>query len=1520
MKKSLTWICSLLLAASVTGMSASAPKAGKVHAAGSPAKTMKLTADNTKSPTRIITPKRRPAANGATNGLSRRAYYAPAPLRFAKKGPLFAAANLPQLYGTVILADDWDNNAHPNAGLCKLPTKAGEDFTLVSDKVAEYQFGGVARNGVYYITTATEFFGQQFYLSKGVDMATGEEVYNKAGDSPIHVPVSQTYSATDDKIYAVCYNEDMTGLIFATMEYGDNGPETYRIADFSANLCALAADAQGQLYGITRVMIGQGESATCTASYLVKIDKTNGSTTVVGETGMFPQYISDATIDPESGRMFWAVAPADLSGYLAEVNLSTGEATRILDFKLNEEVVGLVKGIPAADDKAPAAVSNLTANFPNGQLSGSLDFKAPATLFDGTAATGSLSYTVTLDGEVKATGTTSFNATVSVPMTFTMMQEGVHTFAAWVTNAIGDSPKSEITTFIGSDQPKAPANVRLTYENGKMNISWDAVTEGIAGGYVNPSEVSYMVQRKLPTFSMVEFDTEALTSSETITEPEGITQYCYQVVAKCNGQMSPAGMSNVVTLGSIIPPYNQNFNADTALEGFTILDENNDGKIWTLDDGHARMSYNANVAMDDWLITPPMRLEAGKSYEVSLRAWSQSLTFTERMEVKYGNEATPQGMTETLLAPTVLDCTLENPTTFTWTIRPTATGTYYIGIHGISDKDCYYLNIDDLQISEGVKGDAPDMPVLKVTPDPNGTTVMTVNVTAPTKTLDGDPLSSLEKIEIYRDESLIKTLSPVTKGETYTFTDDPGEVGTYSYSTAAFNASGKGKPASTSVFCGIDLPATPTNLNLVETANPGEVTVSWDAVTTDQNGNTINPSNVTYSIFYFEGQTPVAVKENISGTSHTFRAIEEGDQDFFQYAVYANTARGQGQGAMTPMIAAGTPYDGMAESFADASITYAFGLDGSDGAQFSLLDDTMVDGATSQDGDNGFIGCTATFAGGGCDLFTGKINLGEMTAPSLTFWAFTIAEDDTNYIEVFVREVGGEYTSLYRKELQEMGFPGWNKGTVSLDAYAGKVVQIMFRCKIVAYKLLLMDNIRVGSMFDNDLNLMSIQAPSKIKTGAAYMVDVTVVNDGRLDAEGHTVELYADGTLIETRRCEPLAAGSKEVFTFPRTMSDVAENDIEYHAVVTHSADQDLANNTSTTITVSPIISKLPAPEALTGKLTTEGGAELSWNEPNLAGDGILTVEEDFESGESFAKEFEGWTFLDLDEAAVGGFQNTEIPGIEPGETLASFFVFDANKEVYPQFNESYAAHSGTKYLAALFDYEDGTTNDWAISPRLSGKAQTISFYARSYSEEYPEKIEMLYSKGSLLTKDFVKVRDVASVPGSWTLYEFDIPQGADYFAIRSCGTASFMLLLDDFTYESDGGFGNLELKGYNVYRNGDKITKQPVTERTYTDLEGPNQENAYRVAAVYATGISRGSNEVRLITSGLDAVTAGVEIATTRGMILVSGADGMRVTIYSLEGKTLFSADGKASMTIPVSAGVYLVKAGGTVAKVLVK
>lgn len=1425
---------------------------------------------------------------------------------------------LPPIYAHVEYWDGFDPDADQTF-LTRIPGVSGAEPERLTTALNEFTYGGVIKDNVYYSTGVYQFMGEVFVMNKGIDMDTYEVVYNHASGSVNTIPLATTYCPADGKIYGIFYNETLTGYNFGTITYDEEGGHTTVISTVSGNnWCALASTAGGDIYAITMEREGTEENSRTVGSHLLKVDRATGATTTIGSTGQLPYYESAATIDPESGKMYWSVSPADNTGYLTEVNLATGQATKILDFWGNAQMVGLAVGKPLAEPKAPAAVTDLRLDFPNGSLKGKVRFTAPTTHFDGTPATGQLSYKLMVNGEQKGSGTTTCGAETAVDVT--VPTDATYLFELTVSNATGDSPVAKTESFIGVDQPKGPANVRLVYEDGMMKLSWDAVTEGMSGGYVDPEGIVYMVTRKSPTFNIIEYGTTALTASETVAEPTSLQRYTYQVAANYGGSLSPASPSNTIVLGPIVPPFADSFGAADALDLYAVTDANNDGVTWENEEGALTVGYNNKLAMDDWLITPKVKVEAGKSYDISMKAWAKAARYFEKIEVKFGSSADPTALTGTVIAPTEIKTTSEAPVTLTGTLRATADGFIYIGVHGISDADKLGLYIDDLSISEGVADGAPDVVTgLTATGDPNGALKVTLNFNAPAKSIDGKALTGIEKIEITRDGDLAGTITGPAAGSAQSFTDNLEATGTYHYAVTAYNASGKGRTERIDAFCGLDIPGAPQNVELTE--NPqkaGEVTVSWDAVNVDHKGNPISSALITYSVYAISDafqRTPVV--EGIRDTEYTLQAVAPGDQDFVQYCVFAYTNQGESDGTMTPLVAVGKPYDGLWESFAGGNMSYIFGTDGEDSAFWDIYPDQSM--LSAQDGDNGFAALSGQYTGESADLITGKISLAGMANPALTLWVYTVADDDTNILDIYVSEPGGE-PSLLTKNISNRSAEGWNRLVVPLDAYAGKVVQFILRGTLDAYGLLAVDNLKVASLYEKDLMAQSLAVPERVNAGKDFTVDVTVVNEGLDAMEGARVALYADGEVVEEKDCPALAAGGMATVTFARTMHPLAEEAVALHATVTHSADLNAANNTTGVAHVQPVVSRLPEPTALEGKLSEEQGAALSWTAPDLSGGVNEMVTESFEGGEAFAHSYEGWTFVDADGHPVGGISGQDIPGITPNVTTASFFVFDSGDD-YPQFNNTYAAHDGDRFLAALFSYQDFTTNDWAISPRLSGEAQKISFYARSYSEDYPEKIEMLYSLGGKETGEFTAVKSVAEVPGTWTLYEFEVPAGATYFAVRSCATASFMLMLDDFTFIPDESIMPV-LKGYNVYRNGECVTVNPVEGQAYTDLTAPNIENAYRVTAVYDRGESRGSNEVRVATSGLDGTAvAGVGVYGARGAVVVRGAEGLKVTVAATDGKTVYSAVAASDdVTIPVGAGVYLVKAGGTVSKVHVK
>lgn len=1410
-------------------------------------------------------------------------------------------AQLPEMRGALTFHDDWEQ-AEP--AIVQLPKTASGDYTEIIPLESTPGFGFVEVEGIGY---GTEYVNLGFFAYMATtcyDMSSGEVLGEFMPQDMSALAIDIATDPTSGQVYGITYDDEASGLQLSKMEFTTQSITSTAVAPLDGNWNSLAIDGQGQMYAIDA------------AGSLFKVDKTTGATTLVGATGQEPYYLSSSAIDPKTGKMYWTLNPADESGYLCEVDLTTGAASVLFQLPGNAEIQSLYVPAAGAEDGAPAEATDLAASFPEGALSGTVSFKAPATTYDGKAGTGALTYEVLANGVSVATGSTTFGADVAANVT--VANAGEYTIVVTTKNSVGLSPKAKIKTFIGNGIPVAP-KATLAYAGGNMNLTWEAVTTSADGGYINPAEVTYTVTR-FPDAKVVATDTKATSFSEAIAEPASAVAYHYTVVAKFKEATSAEGVSNTVVLGSITPPYENTFNDASALDGFTIIDANGDGKKWGLSSDAAMMGFNSSMDMDDWLITPPMKLEAGQKYLLSLDARANSNSMPERFEVKMGTANTVAGMTQTIIAAT--DVTSKEFGTYTGLIAPTTSGTYYIGVHGMSDADQWNLYVDNFKVgSAAVPGVATN---LTVTPDANGDLKATISFNAPSTTAGGDALSSLTKVELLRAGAVVNTFDSPTAGAALTFNDVLEAGGTYTYTVVAYNGEGKGLETSASAYVGVKKPAAPENVTIKETANLGEVTITWSPVTTDVDGGTLAAGKVSYVICVANGNNLVPVTDDQTETTITFNAIEEGDeQALVYYYVVAQTSGGIGY-TPTDMIPVGPAYEGMLESFPDGTLSYELGITSiKNSPSWSIITDDKFDDLTSQDLDNGFIGMQAQYLEDKGGIFTGKVSLAGMVNPALSFYTYCIQGENglsNSPIEVLVREVGAaDYTLLKSTNVAEVcdnQGDTWGRCFVDLSAYNGKTIQVMLTAECTGLAWTFFDNIKIGSAVDNDLKAAAITAPARVNAGSTYTVDVTVANEGMLTSAAYTVDLFANGTKVDTKQMEALASGARAHALFECSMSAVATQPVELYAVVNAAADDVADNNTTSTITVTPKVSSLPAPTQLTATAGANGGVQLSWNEPNLEGGVPEEVTETFEEAESFAQEFEGWTFVDGDQSAVGGFQNIDLPGITPGSSLASFFVFDTDLDAIGG-NQTFAAHSGTKYLAALFRYDDGTTDDWAISPVLDGSAQTVSFYARSYSAQYPEKLRVLYSTGSTNTADFVEVKAAATVPGEWTLYEVDLPAGAKYFAINSCGTGSFMLMIDDVTFTQGSTTAELALVGYNVYRDGLKLNAEPVEDTAHLDLEGL-AAHKYQVTALYdVKGESAGSNEASL-TEGIADITDGVTISTEKGLIIVDGAEGKLVTVVALDGKVLYSAKGNAK--VAAAQGVYLVKADKHVVKVLVK
>lgn len=991
---------------------------------------------------------------------------------------------------------------------------------------------------------------------------------------------------------------------------------------------------------------------------------------------------------------------------------------------------------------------------------------------------------------------------------------------------------------------------------------------------------------------------------------------------------------------AITPPYVANFTSDA----FTVLNVNNDTKEWLFSDDHeAYIDYNGSMAMDDWLITPALYLEKDKMYDVSFQSKAGMSSYSETLEVKYGRDNTEQAMLEgvTLMEPTSFNKT--DYTDFTYTIICNETGLYYIGFHGCSAINMFKLYLANVQVSKGVTTTSPGAVTdLTATPDPNGVLECTVSFTTPVVTIGGNNLKEITKAEIYRGDELIHTIQSPATGAQLSYVDHPTTGGTLEYSVVCHNLDGEGLTATVSAFVGFDKPKTIENVVMTPSETEGYAVISWDAVTEDINGLTLTSSDVSYSIYeidYIDYYGNVTLGEEVAGdltgTTHTMKVSEPGEQNFYRYALVPETTGGQGQPTLTENTPIGTPLTEYAESFSGREVNNVTYIESVDRCDFSIISSNYSSGPSkAYDDDEGFIKMDEYTAGRAGNIITGWIDLSDFVNPTLFFYTYNVEQygsPNENLISVSIKPFGAsEWISILEPKAVKDFFDGaldlWGKVAAGVPAqYADKVVQFKINvtraggCN-VAY----LDNIYLDSVHDFDLTITNITSKADVDAGKDYEVNVTVLNKGANTAESYQVELYADGNLIDTKELSNLERETVNNVVFNCTMDVLAMEPVAHYAKVILEGDGDNANDISETITVTPRISSLPVATEVYGE-DSNGVNIINWTAPDLANMVTEQLTEDFESGIHAADTFGEWNFVDGD-GATWGYINV-LEGITRFETKGAFWVMDYNAELWSNSNDRYSAHSGTKMLVSVKP-ASGDPDEWAISPELSGDAQTISFWARCACDYegfsyYQPAFRVYYSTGSIDTEEFVEIPSayVANVPNSWTQYSVELPEGAAYFAIRVVEKNMHNLVMfDDVTYTPVNP-STFEILGYNIYRDGVRINEEPVTDTTYTDSDVDRASSyKYAVTVVYK---DRGESAPVFadVVTGMGSIAGGnATVTVVGGDIVIANADGLQVTVASVNGSVIFSGLGETKTIVPASSGIYIVKVGNAVRKVMVR
>lgn len=752
-----------------------------------------------------------------------------------------------------------------------------------------------------------------FYVE--IDWETGELIQSKTLPTNNGFLLYATLNPATSTIYGYGYNSDkqlafMSASLdapgsFTTIKEVDASEVCYGIA-WNATESVLA----GMLANGTLVTIGADGSQT-------EILKTNFNTSSYGVDSYSR---SQPLVWSQAEKVYYwnAESPSLEEEYLWKIDPENRFVSQVTDY-VGGMFEFLMPGEFASMD-APEIPELVAVDFADGSTHGTITLKMPTKANDGSDLAGTLTWKATVDGTESANGEAEPGAEVIV--TYTDLPSGLHTFGFTVSSGDEESSALQFTRFIGVDTPSAPQNVVLTLST----LSWDAVTTGVNGGYISPDlqyEI-YLNGEMAGTTSDTTYEVNLPTSGPLYS----VSASVYAVSGELR---SAAGVSNPVTAGAaFIPPVELVPTPEEAAL-FSTIDGYDDGNTWTFDEslGQFQSGYNITQEMNEWLVLPPVELNAGEVYNFSFQTSRQRNMFKEEyLEVGIGTEATAESLSSEIIVPKFnVPYTPYDFETITAEIEVAESGIYRIGIHSISAADMGNVYVKNFSIvGSSLDESSPAEPTdITVVAAEGGELRATVTFTMPTKTIGGADL----------DENTTLTAT-VECESTVTVEGKPGEElaatvatlqgdNTISITVAAGEA--VGKKVTVDVFTGEAIPGKVTDLTVTQSADFMSMTLAWNAPTEGYEGGFINPANLTYTVRILKetvmGQLWDDLATGLTETSYVFTTDDE-TLEYYSLAVVA-----VGPSGMSPEIAEnggvlGVPYTlPMSDNFSSSNL-YAY--------------------------------------------------------------------------------------------------------------------------------------------------------------------------------------------------------------------------------------------------------------------------------------------------------------------------------------------------------------------------------------------------------------------------------------------------------------------------------------------------------------------------------------------------------------------------------------------------------------------
>ena len=611
------------------------------------------------------------------------------------------AANGMELWGNIVSTDYPKTN-----GMYKFDSNNIDPKAMVTSSKFIANAGSVYYDEHFRFIYADFTYAAQGSISSNIfDYTVGEnDVWTSSGKHktvPMNLVAVET--AFDRKTGKV-YGEFYTDQTLTTMEFG--------VADYDALTRTTIGTAQNKYVaiGLTSDLVMYG---VATDGNLYRISTVDGTETLIGATGLTlltadsTTYAQSGEIDQRDNTFYWAATDSTGNAGLYTVDLTTGAATQLSTFPAGNYVYSLTIPYPIAEDNAPGTVTNLKAVFDKDNTEGELSFKIPVVTYAGELLEGDVEYYVVSGTDTLAHGTEAAGVKVTVPVTGT--EKTTNTYTVWAANAVGAGPKKQTSVYVGLDSPSyslSGVNLEADKTTGLLTLTWEALT-GSHGGYIG--DVSYNILRNAA--DTVATGLTGTEFSETLATDSDMASYYYKVEAVC-GTKKVTGKSNAVVLGDHVSvPYSTGFEAETDFNIYTVVNVNNDDYTWKYygySNPSAQYSASYDNDADDWLITPPIKVQGGKKYDVKFSARESNAKYVNKFLVKYGEGVTAEAMQSDAISDTI-SVTSKEYTDYTFSVNPENDMLLGVGFHVVSEKSNGSLYISNISIVEDTESAISDV-------------------------------------------------------------------------------------------------------------------------------------------------------------------------------------------------------------------------------------------------------------------------------------------------------------------------------------------------------------------------------------------------------------------------------------------------------------------------------------------------------------------------------------------------------------------------------------------------------------------------------------------------------------------------------------------------------------------------------------------------------------------------------------------------------------------------------------------